>query len=241
MIEEFNKYVNSFSFDNSKTKRKYEHSYRVMELSKKYAKILGFNDYDIKLATLIGLLHDIGRFEQVRVYNTFNDRTSIDHADYGVKVLFEDGLIKRFWNNEEDYELIKFAIINHDKYSIPETDNERFLKFAKLIRDVDKIDILYVLGYLKEVEFTNLEDEISKEILDEFYKHTSVSWVNVHNKNDGKVIYFAYPFDINYDVCLEELKINLNYFYEYLSSINNKFDDIYKESIKYIDERMKLC
>ena len=241
MQEEFNIYVRNYPIDNSKIKRKIEHSYRVMELSKKYATILGFNDYDIKLATLIGLIHDIGRFEQVRVYNTFNDRTSIDHADYGVKVLFEDGIIKRFWDNEDDYELIKFAIINHDKYDIPKIDDDRILKFAKLIRDVDKIDILYLLGYLKEVEFTDLEDEISKEILDEFYKHTSVSWKNVHNKNDGKIIYFAYPFDINYDVCLEELKTNLSYFYEYLSSINNKFDDIYKESIKYIDERMKLC
>ena len=36
---------------------------------------------------LIGLLHDIGRFEQVKVYDTFSDIDSIDHADYGVEIL----------------------------------------------------------------------------------------------------------------------------------------------------------
>ena len=37
-----------------------------MKLSKKYAKKLGYDEHDVKLATLIGLFHDIGRFEQLK-------------------------------------------------------------------------------------------------------------------------------------------------------------------------------
>ena len=42
----------------------------------------------ISLALKAGLLHDVGRFEQQRVYGTFTDADSIDHAKYGARILF---------------------------------------------------------------------------------------------------------------------------------------------------------
>lgn len=241
MIEEFDKYVRNYDFGNSKVERKYNHSHRVMRLSEKYAKILGFNDYDVKLATLIGLLHDIGRFEQAKVFDTFNDFASIDHADYGVKILFEDGLIKRFWNNEDDYELIRFAIENHNKYIIEDTQNERFLKFAKLIRDVDKLDIMNIYGNLDEVVLKISDDEISKSALDEFNNHKSVLYKNVENINDKILLVFSFVFDINYNECLKEYKECFINYYARIEKLSDKFKDMYEEVIKYIDERMKLC
>ena len=89
MKEAFDKYVNNYDLNNKDIKKKYLHSYRVMSLSKKYAQLLGWNKHDIELASLIGLLHDIGRFEQLKIYNTFDDSKSIDHAHYGVIELFE--------------------------------------------------------------------------------------------------------------------------------------------------------
>ena len=240
MKEEFDKYVSNYPIDNSKIKRKIEHSYRVMELSKKYATILGFNDYDIKLATLIGLIHDIGRFEQVRVYNTFNDRTSIDHASYGVKILFEDGLIKNFWDNTLDYEVIKFAIENHNKLEIEPTTNERALMHAKLIRDIDKLDIIYILSYLDEINLTPTDDDITKEIIERVEKHQSVLNKDKKNDNDRIVYYLSYIFDVNYNECLNEFKKYINDYYKKIKN-NDKLKKIYKEVIEYIDERMKLC
>ena len=85
MKEEFDKYVQNYDLNNIDIKRKYRHSYRVMNLSKRYATLLGFSKEDIELATVIGLLHDIGRFEQLKVYHTYDDTKSIDHALYGSK------------------------------------------------------------------------------------------------------------------------------------------------------------
>ena len=53
MLEEFTKYVNNYDMNDENIRLKYNHSIRVMELSHKYAQILGFNDEDIYLATLI--------------------------------------------------------------------------------------------------------------------------------------------------------------------------------------------
>ena len=95
MVEEFEKYVNNYDLTKEKIILKKNHSIRVMNLCVKYAKKLGFNDEDISLAKVIGLLHDIGRFEQLKQYDSFEDEKTIDHASLGVKILFCDGLIEK--------------------------------------------------------------------------------------------------------------------------------------------------
>ena len=55
------------------------------------------NEEDQQLAELIALLHDIGRFQQLRLYNSFSPDT-MDHAAFGVQLLFEgeNPMINRF-------------------------------------------------------------------------------------------------------------------------------------------------
>ena len=69
----------------------------------------------------MGMLHDIGRFEQVKRYGTFVDSESIDHAELGITILFEEGLLTQFGDfTPEEQELLKVSIENHNKYRIPE-------------------------------------------------------------------------------------------------------------------------
>ena len=236
MIEEFRKYVSNYDLNNIKIKLKYDHSIRVMELSEKYSKQLDFSDYDIKLATMIGLLHDIGRFEQLKMYDSFDDR-KIDHADLGVKILFDEGLIERFWDNKDDYELIKLAIKNHNKFKIEDINDERIMKHAKLIRDTDKIDIMYVYGVSDELKVRGNTSEISEPIINSVRNHQEVLKTNEKTKNDGIVTAFAQAFDINYGVCLKEFKTNLNIFYNILNH-KEKFNEVIDIVNKYMDERI---
>lgn len=233
----FDDYVSNYNLEDKDIKIKYEHSYRVMELSKKYSKLLGFSEEEQELATLIGLLHDIGRFEQLRVYHTYNDSKSIDHADYGVKILFEDGLIKKFWDKEEDYDLIKFSIQNHNKLLVPEINNERIIKQARLIRDTDKLDILYIVGKLDLFNFRTKEYKLSKEVIKSVKEHKAVNKELVNNINDDFALMLSFVFDINYDIVFDEVKENLKGFMETIN-INGTLDDVYKEVIKYIEERV---
>ncbi len=237
MLEAFDKYVNNYDMNDVNIKLKYDHSYRVMNLSKKYATLLGFNEKDIELATLIGLLHDIGRFEQLRVYHSYNDRKTIDHADYSVTQLFDKNEIEKFTKNKEDYEIIKFAIKNHNKYEIPEIDNERAILHAKLIRDTDKIDILYLLGQLGELNQKGNDIPLSKEIVDYIKKHESIDRKYVVSKNDGIAAQLAFAFNIYNDICMEEIKTNTRYFYEQIDK-EEIFKEVYKIIDDYIDERI---
>ena len=235
----FDKYVNNFDLDDKDIQLKYNHSYRVADLSKKYAKLLHFSDEEVLLAETIGLLHDIGRFEQIKNYNSYDDSNNMDHADYGVFLLFEKGLIKYFWKNEKDYELIRFAIENHNKLTIPIIDDERIMKFAKLIRDVDKLDIIYIYAFLDDVKFNVSDESISKSVLDDIKSHRVVERINRNNVNNEIALSFAYAFDINNNVIIKEFIKNIEKFYSKLNS--DIFSDIFNEVDDYLKKREILC
>lgn len=238
LLEEFDKYVWNYDMNNEAIKSKYHHSYRVMGLSKKYAKMLHFDKEDIELAGIIGLLHDFGRFEQFRRYRSFNDRETMDHADYSVYELFDKNKIVRFTNRVDDYELIRFAILNHNKLLIPQIADERFLKHARLIRDIDKVDIIYYLGYLGEHHYRANGERLSEGVICDIRNHRMVDRRHVCNNNDSLAVQFGFAFDIYYDSCLLEMKKNLKYYYEQIGG-EDIFKEVYDEVVGYIDDRLK--
>ena len=236
MMEEFEKYLLNYNLDQSYMKLKHDHSVRAMKLMGKYAKMMNFADDDIELAELIGLLHDIGRFEQYKVFGSDVDHETVDHADYSVVQLFDKNEIKLFTNKEEWYQILKFAIKNHNKRMLPECDDERVLRFAELIRDIDKLDIIYLLGYLGLHMYKDVDVDITPVVEDYIFKHETVDVTKCLNDNDWTTAQFAFVFDINNDIILKEYKENLKYLYERVNK--ERFKKIYEEIIKYIDERI---
>lgn len=89
----FQEYTDRYDSTDPKIKLKIDHTYRVADLCERIAKSLKLSQEDTDLAWLSGMLHDIGRFEQLRRYHTFSDAQSIDHAKFAVELLYEDGLI----------------------------------------------------------------------------------------------------------------------------------------------------
>lgn len=241
MLEVFKNYVDNYGMDNDKIKRKYCHSIRVMNLSLKYAKILNFSEDDIELAKEIGLLHDIGRFEQIKRYDTLYDSKSIDHANLGVEILFNDNLIDEFRINKDHYEIIKKAIRNHNKYKIESNLNSKELMHAKLIRDIDKIDILYNAAYLGYINLVSTDEDISDLVLEDIRNKGPVEYAHRKNSNDRIAGFFAFIFDINYDECLEELKNYIDVIYNKLEH-KSKFEEVYNIINSYVLERIgKKC
>ena len=84
--EALENYLDGYERENDKVKLKIIHTYGVVECSRKIAEGLKLSEEDCKLAQIIGLLHDIGRFEQLKSYDSFEPET-MNHAAYGVKIL----------------------------------------------------------------------------------------------------------------------------------------------------------
>ncbi len=238
MIENFLNYVSNYDTENKELiVLKLEHSLRVCENSKFLAEQLGLEKREVELASKIGLLHDIGRFEQIRKYGSLKPVSEFDHGKVGVKILFEDGLISDFETDENLYPLISFAIENHNRLKIESTSDEKKKKFAKLVRDVDKIDIMYQLGPLKkEIEEID-ESYVSPSVIEAIKEHRPVKKYEVATNADIIATRFAYGFDINYAIALKPFRDHLKDYYDRVRN-SNLFDDIYQEVLDYLEERI---
>lgn len=144
VIDTFANYVKNYNDNDSKVKLKIEHTYRVAGLCQMIGASQGLTGEELDLCWLTGMLHDIGRFEQLRRFNTFNDAMSVDHAMLGCEILFKDGMIRDFVQDDGEDKLLYDAIGCHSAYKIPENFDERTKMFSNILRDADKIDILKV-------------------------------------------------------------------------------------------------
>lgn len=114
------------------------HTYHVAENARILSEKLRLSKEDSDLAVLIGLLHDVGRFEELAIMKQFNN-TRFDHASYGVKML-KEGMLRDFITTDIYDDIICEAIAYHSLYELPEIKDERTLLHAKLLRDCDKLD-----------------------------------------------------------------------------------------------------
>ena len=247
----FKEYVKNYDIENPKIKLKIAHIERTSEVARKMAESLELQKEDIELAELIGLLHDIGRFEQVRKYNTFVDHLSENHAKIGVDILFKDGLIRNFIEDDTYDKIIELAIINHnkDKNMLPTNLSPKEELHVKLIRDSDKVDIIYILTFDDQKtlwDSDNLNKEIfSDEIYNEFIKDHNIIYKNRKTNADKLISQFAFAFDFNFDYGLKY--IDENKYYEKIYNRFNfedektrkRFKEIYNLTEKYIKERLK--
>ena len=239
--EAFKEYVKNYDPEDKQVKLKIYHIERVTNLARKMAEKLNLSEEDIQLAELIGLLHDIGRFEQIRLYHTFVDRKSVNHGELGAKILFEDGLIRNFIETDEFDEIIKKAIINHNRGKIEDGLTKRQLLHSKLVRDADKTDIFYLLitGDEKTVwEVENMNNEtVTDEIFREFIEDKHIDYKNIQTGGDRLVAHFAYIYDLYFRPTFTIFKEK-----NYVEKLYNRFKFTNKdtaEKFKIIEEKAK--
>lgn len=242
----FKEYVKKYNPEDEKIKIKIVHIERVAENSKRIAENLNLSQEDIELAELIGLLHDIGRFEQVRLYHTFVDKDSINHGEYGAKVLFEDGLIRKFIKDDKFDRIIKVAIVNHNRADIEEGLTEREKLHAKIIRDADKTDIFTILisGDKKAIwEKADLsDDKISDEIYREFVEDKRINYKERKTSADILVSHFNYVYDLNFPETRKIIRDNkyIDKLYQRFkfndAETMKRFNEIYRLSKEYIEQ-----
>ena len=175
----FETYVAAYDANNPRILLKSDHTLRVAKLCTRIAKGIGLGPQDCDLAWLVGLLHDIGRFEQVRRYDTFNDSISVSHAQLGADLLFEDdrSLLRRFVLTSAHDQLIHAAVSLHSAYRLPDELDMKTRTFCNILRDADKIDIIRVNRTcpIEDIYGVSAEQmrssELSPTCIEHFYEH----------------------------------------------------------------------
>lgn len=248
----FKDYISNYDIDEPKIHIKIIHMYHVAENARKIAKSLDLLEEEQDLAELIGLLHDIGRFEQVRLYHTYSDKLSIDHGQKGVEVLFGDKLIRRFIQDDTKDAILYKAINNHNKFEIEKGLSEEEMLYCQIIRDADNIDIFRaVLEGKKVEEFGHLGcQDISKEILtpkffEDFKKERPLVYAEAKTDMDIMVAIIAHIYMLNFRESFKILKQN-NYIHKFVEKLNcqdsytkEKMNEIARIAMNYINKRVE--
>lgn len=237
--KEFIKYTSNYDVNDTNIKRKIDHSIRVEKISSNLANKLNLKKEYAEIATLIGLLHDIGRFEQYRRYNLFSDyKTNLDHGDLGVEILKENNYLREYIEENSYDEIILKAIKNHNKFMIENNLNDEELLFCKLIRDSDKIDILFeAVTMFWENKTDIIEDSyLSQEIIDNFKMHKLIERKQEETVLDGVFDVIAFVFDINFKESFEIIKKE-----DYINKIIDRFTFKDLNTRKQVEELRKIA
>lgn len=246
----FAKYLKQYDSTDDKIKLKIVHTYGVIRDMEDITSRMELEKEDVELAKIIALLHDIGRFEQLKRFGSF-EPTVMDHAAYGVEILFGEGMIREFVEEDTWDSIIKTAIAKHSDFELEGIEDERELLHARLIRDADKLDNCRVK--LEEKIETLLEmsaeevgsQQMTEKIYDDFFKHRSILSADRRNEMDHWVSYMAYFYDINFKESMQIIK-EKNYvslLFDRIPYSNadtaKKMAKMREEMLAYVEERTK--
>jgi len=200
---------------NDDIKLKDDHTRRMLEDTLIITKELGFSAEQSMLAEAISLLHDTGRFEQYRKYKTYSDVGTEDHSQMGLEILADNKVLDCLDSREKD--IITTAIKLHSVKDFPKNLDKVVEPFAKLIRDIDKLDIFYVMLSRVDDLRTNPEkclaifgypatDECSVHIMQAVLEGRTISYKEFKTLNDMIFGLLGWIYDINFVATLKEIK-----------------------------------
>ena len=194
---------------------KKEHSLRVRDYMLTLGRDLQLDTNQMLLAEVIGLFHDVGRFEQYVKYHTFKDHESEDHAELGLLVLEREQIFSGRVS-ELEKKIILTAIKNHNQLVIQE-DMWRGLLYCFassygirinwifLTRSLIFMRIPSETPYLA-VEENHKDERYSPEIIQGILSGKQISYTSVKTPVDLKLIRLSWLLNLTFPAALEIAK-----------------------------------
>lgn len=215
-FDEFtNRFLGGDEYVDANLRLKQEHTRRTCQESLFLARELGLDDNQTRIAELIALFHDIGRFPQFAQYRTYNDPRSVDHCRLGVEVLRREGVLEVLAGDERQW--VETAVEHHGRKTLPADLNGQTLLQAKIIRDADKLDIFRVVvdGYrrlrddpdslLLEIELPDVPEH-TPEVLDAVLAGRLIDYTKLRTLTDMKLCQLDWVYDLNFAASLRRVR-----------------------------------
>lgn len=247
----FDNYMNNFTMPDQEHQKqivlKYNHSTQVYHEINNLATSLELSSEEKNLANTIGLLHDVGRFEQYKRYHTFSDPESLDHAKLGNDIIKNNNLLESITPQEKD--IIFKAIFYHNKALLQANESRQILKFSKMIRDADKLDIykIFVERYHEPNEgkktgsHLSYEPTVTTEVYQQIMKRKMVSYKKLQTIEDLKLMQLGWIYDINFNWTFKEIKERgyLDKIYQTMVK-SQETERAYEIINNYLEEKLKI-
>lgn len=206
----------NYTLNALETEKILNHNLNVAENADLIARSIGLDDEGKYLAYSIGLLHDIGKFDQI---GTDDDIKT--HAEAGANLL-KSGVIRQFVTENKYDDIIFNVVRNHDKFNLEKKNiTEDEYLYCGIIRDANTIDMFKRLADVENSKFLEVSKDLimSKEILDEINKKKKIDYSFVKNKLDEVIYNLSCVYDINHRYSYKIL-LNQNYLVKYIMNLN---------------------
>ncbi len=254
LVRWFHQYVKTFRFKDIHFQRnidlKYEHILKVRDAIMEIALSEKLGSHQVRLASIMALFHDIGRFKQYSIYRTFSDRKSENHACLGLQELKNHEVLNIL--EFGDRSLIETAIGNHNRKEICAQTTGEALFYSRLLRDADKIDIWRIVtDYYEDPEAETNEAlqldlpdtaEYNSEILRQVEKGKSIRMEDMTTLNDFKLLQIGWVFDLSYTKSLEIVK--QKHYMERLFAVlpdEDPISQLQQNILDYLDSKIGHC
>ncbi|MCQ2388260.1 MAG: HD domain-containing protein [Kiritimatiellae bacterium] len=124
---------------------KREHTAFVVANAKAVVDGENFESHLARVSLAAAWLHDTGRYEQLKRYDTFRDSDSVDHAVFSHDIVRKKGWLDACDPSVRD--AILNAVLWHNRRDLPPCGDPVTLSAAHVVRDADKLDIFRVLEH----------------------------------------------------------------------------------------------
>jgi hypothetical protein len=141
--------------------------------------------------------------------------------------------------NERKLRILQRCILEHNKKEISQETELEALKFVNLVRDADKLDIYRV--YLEYPELYPYEErDISDEVYVKMMANELISYSDMRNENDFRVLKLTWVFDLNFRLSYEIIQEH-NYLFKVYQTLpqTEKIQKIYEKSNQKLIQELK--
>lgn len=181
------------------------HTMKVVDLARSICHSEGLEKQETYISLLSALYHDVGRFLQYRLWQSFRDRESANHGLIGESILKFCHVLGNE-PNEVKAEVTK-AVRWHNAAEIPEGMQESVA--LKVVRDADKIDILRVIdghlsgpGPYEPTAILSLPDDpelFSQKVIDCALEGSTASYEDLRSVNDFRLLLGSWINGLNFE------------------------------------------
>jgi len=239
VVQEYNvlfwNFVNKYDTKNTNILRKIVHSFQVADICFFIACKMELNEEERNFCYLMGLLHDLGRFEQWKNYKTFDDVISIDHGDLSASIIEKISTDELLIDKDKKELLIQSIKYHTKKY---DGNDEKIIFYNSLLNNADSFaNVTTCANGAQQVLQT--KDGYTKEIYEGFINRDLMRKYSPKTKLDRCLSLTACIYYVKFDFLREEIinKKYINVIYETLSKyLNDEDKNVYKIAI---NEMMK--
>ena len=236
-------------YSNANIRLKDRHSRRVCDEMAHLADALGLSDNQKAIAEAIGLLHDVGRFEQFKKFKTYNDVRSVNHCLLGLEILQYSDILGDL--DAAERRIIECAVEYHGLKELPGDLSEQTLLFARMIRDADKLDVLHIVAkyqmlyeqdpdkFVLEIELVD-EPRCSPEVVEAILSGQLIDYAKLRTLNDMRLMQLGWVYDVNFPETLK--RIANRKFVDKLLACLPQTEEILRvkeKIVTYVDSRLR--